>query len=167
MLVLKDRPDFTEGQGDKYFACHICGTPRYWAVIHFDSGSVAPTVSETVTGATTGDTGTIDTVTLSSGTYAGGDAVGVIVLKDVSGYSRDTMLIFQDDENLNGSTSGNNFATVNGTPGMTKNGRLYPDWATVEYEGRRYCLDHFQWRWEKEWLDDEKIDISETERYKD
>jgi hypothetical protein len=166
MLVLKDRPDFTEGQGDKYYECHICGPQKYWSVIHFDSGSVAPTVGETVTGATTADTGTIETVTLSSGTYAGRDAVGVIVLSGVSGYNRDTLLVFQNDEALNGSTSGNDFATVNGTTGVTRNGRIYPEWAIVEYEGRRYCRDHFPWRWRREWEKDTALDISESDRFK-
>jgi hypothetical protein len=165
MLVLKDRPDFRQGQGDKYFPCHICGPEKTWAVVHFDSGSVAPTVGETVTGATTADTGVIDTVTLSSGSYAGGDAVGVIVLSSVTGYSRDTSLVFQDNEALTGSTSGADFATVNGVTGVTRNGRLYPEWATVEYDGRRYCNAHFPWRYRREWEDDSKIDITE-ERYK-
>jgi hypothetical protein len=165
MLILKGRPDFSEGQGDHYYECYICGTVSYVAVIHFDSGSVAPKVGETVTGATTGDTGVIDTVTLSSGTYAGGDAVGVIVLTSISGYSRDTLLVFQDNEALNGSTSGADFATVKGVTGATRNGRLYPEWATVEYNGRRYCRDHFPWKYRREWQDDEKIDLQE-ERYK-
>ena len=166
MLVLKGRPDFSDGEGDHYYECHICGPQAYYAVIHFDSGSVAPTVGETVTGATTSDTGVIDTVTLSSGTYAGGDAIGVIVLKSVTGYNTDTLLIFQDNEVLNGSTSGNDFATVNGRTGVTRNGRLYPEWATVEYDGRRYCKDHFPWQYKREWEDDSKLDIKETERYK-
>jgi hypothetical protein len=166
MLILKGRPDFSEGQGDHYYECHICGTVSYVSVLHFDSGSVVPTVGETVTGATTGDTGVIDSVTLSSGTYAGGDAIGVIVLSSVTGYNQDTLLVFQNDENLNGSTSGANFATVNGTMGVTRNGRVYPEWMTIEYEGRRYCRDHFPWRYRREWQDDEKIDLKETERYK-
>jgi hypothetical protein len=165
MDILKGRPDFQEGKGDRYYECYICGPQKYWAVIHFDSGSVAPTVGETVTGATTSDTGVIDTVTLSSGTYAGGDAVGVIVLSSVNGYNRDTLLVFQDNEALNGSTSVADFATVNGTTGVTRNGRLYPEWATVEYDGRRYCNAHFPWRYKREWEDDSKIDIQE-ERYK-
>jgi hypothetical protein len=65
----------------------------YW-VFDFDAGDTEVTAGQTVTGATSGATGTalIDGV-LSSGTYAGSDAVGYLVLYNVTG-------TFQDDENL-------------------------------------------------------------------
>lgn len=166
MLDLKGRADFRQGQGDRYYACHICGPVEYRVVLHFDSGSTEPTVGETVTGSTSTNAGVVDSITLTSGTYAGGDAAGVVVLTSPTGYNRDTAVIFSDDETLNGSTSGTNFATVNGVHGVTFDGRVYPEWQTVEYEGRRYCADHFPWRFRREWQDEQDIKIDENERWK-
>ena len=80
----------------------------------FDSGSVEPTVGETVTGATSTDTAIVYSVTLSSGSWAVGNAAGNLVLISPTGYKADYS-IFADNELLNGSTAGNNFATANGT----------------------------------------------------
>lgn len=65
----------------------------YW-VLQFDAGIAAVSEGDTVTGATSGATGValIDGV-VSSGSYGGSDAVGYLVLTEVSG-------TFQDDEDL-------------------------------------------------------------------
>ncbi len=160
------REGFTEGQGDRYRHCHICGPVKYRAIIHFDSGSVEPTVGETVTGATSTNTGVIEYVQLTEGAYADGDAVGVIVLTSPSGYNANTSRIFSDDEALNGSAAGDDFATVKGQPGVTVSGRLHPDWNLVEYRGIYYCRDHFRWYFKQEWQDEAKPDINENERGK-
>jgi hypothetical protein len=166
MLTLKDRTDFTEGQGDTYDTCLICGPEKMRALIYFDSGSVAPTVGETVTGATTSDTGVIEHVTLISGTYAGGDATGAIVVTSPTGYNSDTLVIFEDDETLTGSTSGSNFATVNGNCGVTRSGRIYRTQDLIEYRGNKYCNSHFGFRFRRQWLDEADVNISESERNK-
>lgn len=77
----------------------------YW-VLAFDSGSTEVTEGDTVTGATSGATGIalIDGI-LDSGTYGGGDAVGSLILYNVSG-------TFQDNEGLEVSAS--NVATADG-----------------------------------------------------
>ena len=160
------RSDFTELAGDKYDSCTICGTQTYRVVVHFDSGSVAPTVGETVTGATSTDTGVIESVTLTSGTYAGGDAAGIIILTSPTGYDGNTSLIFSDNEHLNGSTSGANFSDVNGITGINRSGRLHPDWNLITYRGVKYCKAHFFYRFKREWEDESKIDISESLRGK-
>ena len=166
MIDLKDKPDFREGDGDSYDSCVICGPIERRAVIHFDSGSTEPTVDETITGATTSDTGVVENYQLESGTWAGGDAVGTIVVTSPSGYNADSLAIFQDDENLNGSTAGSNFATVKGEPGVIQDGRIYPEWMLVEYRGNKYCRDHFYFKFKREWLDDQGVDISEKDRSK-
>lgn len=72
--------------------------------LDFTSGSVEPTVGETITGATSGETCVLVSVTLLSGAYVDTDAAGYLYVENVSG-------AFQS-ENLNGSTSGANFATI-------------------------------------------------------
>ena len=88
--------------GEKWDECVMCGARRIRALVHFDSGSVEPTYGETVTGATSGDTMVMDRYVLISGTYAGGDAVGVFEGTSPTGYNDIALEIFQNDENLNG-----------------------------------------------------------------
>lgn len=65
----------------------------YW-VLDFDAGTTAVSEGDTVTGATSGATGEalVDSV-VESGSYAGNDAAGYLVLTNVSG-------TFQDNEDL-------------------------------------------------------------------
>jgi hypothetical protein len=160
------RSEFTELQGDKYDTCHVCGPLKYRAVVHFDSGSVAPTVGETVTGATSADTGIVEFAQLTEGSYAGGDAVGVMVLNTPTGYDQYNLSIFSDDENLNGSTAGDNFATVKGICGVSKSGRVHPDSNLVKYRGIKYCTEHFMFMFKKSWEDEATLNINEKERGK-
>lgn len=158
------RSDYDLNAGEKWDECVLCGSRLYRALVHFDSGSVAPTVGETVTGATSTDTGVIANVTLISGTYAGGDATGVIEMTSPTGYDSIQLDIFTDNENLNGSTSGANFATVNKTGTVQVWGRLIPDGEIIEYRGKNYCRPHFMFKFENEWKDDAEIDRSEGDR---
>jgi len=83
------------------------GTP---ITLNYDSGGVTePVLGETVTGASSGRTGTIAAYTTASGTWAGGDAAGVLTIIIASGATA-----FTDDEALNGSSAGANFATADG-----------------------------------------------------
>lgn len=66
-------------------------------------GTTAPTIGETVTGATSGATGVIVDWAVTAGTWAAGDAAGLLILRLVSGTFA--------SENLNGSAAGSNFAT--------------------------------------------------------
>ena len=62
----------------------------YW-VLSFDTGSIVePAVDATVIGATSGATGKIGLVVLTSGTWAGNNAAGYLVLFNVSGTFVDT-----------------------------------------------------------------------------
>lgn len=81
------------------------------ATMAFTSGgTTAPVVGETVTGATSGATATIVDWYVTSGTWAGGDAAGTLILKQVSGTF--------GSENLNGSSAGSNFATGAAVAGL-------------------------------------------------
>lgn len=142
---------FDEAQNSEWRECVVCGTRSYIGIVYFDSGSVAPTVGETITGATSGNTGVIGTVWLRSGSYAGGDAAGVIELSSPTGYERENYTMFSDNELLNGSTSGSNMSTVNGTGSVSINGVLYPQKDMVEYKGKYYCQPHFLYRFRQEW----------------
>lgn len=51
----------------------------------FNTGSVAFTVGQLITGASSGATGTIVSVTVSSGSFVGGDAAGTIVVRSGNG----------------------------------------------------------------------------------
>jgi hypothetical protein len=48
--------------------------------LHFDSGSEEPSVGDTISGATSGSTAVVHRVLLLSGTWAGGDATGIIYI---------------------------------------------------------------------------------------
>ena len=79
---------------------------NYW-VLGFDQGDTAISAEDIVTGASSGATGTVlYDVTPATGSYAGSDATGDIVLTNVSG-------TFEDNENLQVSAA--QVAVANGT----------------------------------------------------
>ena len=75
--------------------------------VPFDGGSSEIIVGETITGATSGATGTVTLVVVTGGTWGGGDAEGYILIESASG-------IFENNEEIDGSTSGNDAAEVDG-----------------------------------------------------
>ena len=92
-------------------ACMFKATAGGWVeqtfgnVLFFDAGTSAFVEEETVTGGTSGATGTVKRVGLQLGTWNDNAASGFLVLSSVSG-------TFQDNETLSGSGSG--AATANG-----------------------------------------------------
>lgn len=154
------RSDFSRNEGAKWYECVLCGTKRTKVLVHFDSGSVAPTTGETITGATSTDTFVVEGYTLISGTFAGGDAVGVIEGKTPTGYDDNNLEVFTNNENLNGSVAGANFATVNGIGAVQISGRLIPDSKIIEYQGKNYCQDHFRFMFENTWEDEARIETN-------
>ena len=154
------RSDFTESQGDKYDFCYVCGPIKYRVVVHFDGSSATPTVGETITGVTTADTGVVERATMTTAT------AGVMILTSPTGYDNESSVIFQDNEYLTGTTSGASFAAVDGGCGINRSGRLHPDWNLIEYQGRKYCAEHFKFMFEKDWLDAIRPDLDENLRYK-
>jgi len=71
----------------------------------FTSGSTAFTIGEILTGATSGTTATVIDFHLTGGSWVGGDAAGVVYLKQKSA----TAFVA---ENLNGATAGVNCASI-------------------------------------------------------
>lgn len=71
-----------------------------------DSGSDLPNVDEVLTGATSGAVGTVVTVNDTGGDWGAANGEGEITMNICSGR-------FHDNEDLNGSVSGNNCCTVN------------------------------------------------------
>jgi len=72
--------------GYERFDGHTSPSAASYSVLKFDQGEIEVSEDDTVTGATSGATGKalIDGV-LESGTYAGTDAVGYLVLTELSG----------------------------------------------------------------------------------
>lgn len=64
--------------------------------LKFKTGSAAINVGDTVAGATSTDTAVVTQVQITSGTWGGGDAAGILLIKAPSG----TSPYFQDGENL-------------------------------------------------------------------
>ena len=161
---LPHRSDYDRNPAEKWYECCLCGTKRIKVLVHFDSGSVAPTTGETITGATSLDTAVVEGYTVYSGTVAGGDAAGVIEANTPTGYDSVNLEIFQNDEALNGSTSGNDFATVNKTGAVQISGRLVPESDTIEYGGKRYCRQHFRFKFEQTWKEEMDVGKGEGDR---
>jgi len=84
-----------------------CMTARKYTISFTGGGTEQVEPGDTVTGATSGATGLVDSVSLSTGAWADGDAAGTITMRRVSG-------TFQNGENLNISEQ-NNVATTAST----------------------------------------------------
>jgi hypothetical protein len=167
MIELPDC-DLENLSGEERLDCCKCGTRYKHSEVAFDSGSAAPTVGETMTGATSGDTGVVVGTELYSGSYAGGDATGVVTLSTLTGVSKDgdTLIetVFQDNEELNGSTGGDSMMTVNGSPQVQKYGRLYAASDVTTFRGQRYCNAHALAVSRNILIDELLIDANESDR---
>lgn len=103
--------------------------------IKFTSGSVEFTVGETLTGATSGKTATVVNWYEDSGTWAGGNATGVVWVSSPSG-------AFNSSENLNGSTGGTNIATTTATNTSGGTDTARPDVGDIiTYDGTNYYME--------------------------
>lgn len=84
-----------------------CIAGRRWS-IKYDSGSFEPQPGDTITGATSGATATIEYITKSTGTWSGGDAAGTMYLRRLTG-------TWTNNESVNDTTeSQNNCLTIDG-----------------------------------------------------
>jgi hypothetical protein len=158
------RSDYDRDSDEKWVECVLCGTKRIRGLVHFTSGSVTPTSGETITGATSTDTMVITKYVLISGTFAGGDAVGIFEGTSPTGYDDGNLEIFTSGENLNGSVSGSNFATTANKGAVSISGRLIADGDIVEYQGKNYCRPHFRFKFSNDFIDETKMDIDEGDR---
>lgn len=147
----------------RYRECIMCGYNQYMATIDFTAGTVEPVAGETLTGALSGDTAIVDSVQLTSGTYAGGDAAGRILCITPTSWDRLQYSIFTPGESITGSTGGAGMLTVtNGD--IRVNSRLSAEAETVLVDGVRYCQYHYQLRWPKRLLAEYIPDADEQER---
>ena len=80
-------------------------------LLAFDAGSVELSEGDAITGATSGETATVTSVTITGGTIAAGDAAGYISVKDNSG-------TWTDDEDIQ--FNGITYAVVNGASEPTQ-----------------------------------------------
>jgi hypothetical protein len=158
------RSDNPKDAGEKWDECCMCGSRRYSALVHFYSGRVAPTIGEKITGLTSGDTCIVEDYKLISGTYAGGDAVGIIIGNTPTGYDNINLEVFHKDEELDGSISGVNMANATRHGAVQIAGRLIADGDLITYRGKKYCSQHFTYKFEHDWLDEVKIDRDEGDR---
>jgi hypothetical protein len=152
--------EFGECRNYSWRSCRVCGTTQFKAVVYFDGGSKEPAVGETATGGTSTHSGVIEKVYVRSGSWTGGDASGCLELTSPTGYERENYTIFQNNENLNGSVCGNDFAEVDTVGSVVINGVLYPDKDMVEYQGQWFCKAHFAWKFGHEWATEETFKSS-------
>jgi len=149
------RRDF---EHEKYVSCPMCGAWFVRFELSYDAGSVAPTIGETITGAG-GCTGVVTAYSLDSGTWAGGDAAGVIELSGVTGSA--DFLAYVDNEALTGSST---FAGTADGQAIQKNyGHRIPYSQAVQRDGKYWCISHHNFRFNKKDRDEAKIRVEEID----
>ena len=162
-------PSMSPGHNEKWKTCVMCSIEDKTCELKYDAGRIAePTVGETFTGATSGDTGVVTVVqTLISGTWVGSDATGYITLDTLTGDDGEQLTMFQDNEAINGSTTGDNCLTADGEGQVNIDGIFYPRRLLVKLRGKWLCQWHYRFRTKLEHLDEQRIDVSERERGKE
>jgi hypothetical protein len=154
--------------GNRNRACKVHGNLNKQVELRITSGSVAPTVGETLTGATSGDTGVVVLVQLESGSWAGGDAVAAVVINNHTGVDADTGEWGSTTETINGSTGGTNMMTRFVAPEQSI-GIIFPESSMVFHENAWYCIDCYRRKFVKKYLDEWVVtdddDYLRTDRY--
>lgn len=161
--------------GLRWYTCEICGTDHKTVELQFENGSTEPSADDVLTGASSGDSGTVESVDLWSGSWAGNDAAGIIELSSPSGLtgqttSTDTFTAFTLSENIDNTTTAASTVMTCHSENLGQGkqyGRFHPEGDVVKYRGRTYCHWHFNFRFWREWYDDEDlshIDEDYTER---
>lgn len=161
-------PSMSPGEHSKWKPCRLCTTKWVTAELKFDSGSTVPTVGETLTGATSGDTGVVTEIeTLLSGAWGDSDATGYLHVDTLVGNDDEQYSIFEDDELINGSTAGSDCLTADGQGNVKIWAVMYPKRLMVKEEGHWYCLWHHKFRFSPRFRDREKLVVTEEERGKE
>lgn len=151
-------PALTPPQDEEWESCARCGKLQIRVWMRFDAGKSAPTVGETLTGDSSGDTGVVEKVVLEGGSYAGDDAYGTISLTSPSGIDAEG-LWGTDNETLTGTTGGTAFLTLNDNGFEKRIGRLWPKDQLVFRKGKYWCEQHYRWKFYKTDLNEAKINI--------
>ncbi len=146
---------------ERYRECPMCSAWYERYELSFDAGSAEPTDGETVTGAG-GCTGVVTDYTLESGTWAGGDAAGVVELSGVTGATDG--LAFVDDEALTGSSTF--VGTANGVALQKKYGERRPTGECSFRDGYWWCNTHYNFRFNKQDVDTAPLRVEEV-KYQD
>jgi hypothetical protein len=162
-------PGSFENLGQGWRVCQLCGTLLDRVEIVYEQGNTSPVVGETLTGATSGDTGVVEEVVLSSGSWTGHTASGVIVLKDYTGVHTTTGAggdvdeCFQANETVDGSTGGVGILTSSAPGAIVKSGLMYPRSRMTNYNGRWLCDFHYRMKQKADTMDQsQKPNLSEV-----
>ncbi len=139
--------------------CVFCGKKHIQVDLKFNSGSVEPTVGETLTGATSTSTAVVVATVLTSGTWAGSDAAGWVTCSSPSAWDGDTGRWGSENEAITGSVSA--VFTLSRYGIIKKYGTLHASGDLIERDGRRYCKEHYRWFWRPKDRDDQQTDIKE------
>lgn len=142
---------------DAWRRCVLCCARATYVEAPFDNGTAEFAKGETVTGATSGDTGIVAEVELVSGSWAGGDAAGYLTLSSPTGLDSDGHW-GEDNETIT-STSGS--ATLNGKGTKKVQGFSYPQRDMVFADGRWYCRWHYNYRFKRKREDENVITIQD------
>lgn len=163
-------------RNERWYSCEICGTDHKTVELMFISGTAEPSIGDVLTGDTSGHSGTVSKVTVwtpSNGQWDGDEsATGIIELTSPSGLRSQTadtnpFTMFTLSEEINNTTTAaDNVMSCHATIlGAGKQyGRFHPESRIIKYRGKKYCREHFTFRFEREWNEEEKIDIKEDNR---
>jgi hypothetical protein len=161
------RPRFRRNTdlGQRWYPCVVCGTDHQTIELQYITGSTEPSVDDVLAGATSGHGGIVVSVDLWSGTWAGGDAAGLIELSSPVGLSSQTadsnpFTAFTLSENIDNSTTEDTsvMACHATNYGQGKQyGRFHPENSIIRYRGKNYCPWHFNYRFEREWREEERL----------
>ena len=110
LMALSYNGDWSQGASGIMVLINITGTfvdneALQMPLLAFDTGSKELTAGDTITGATSGKTAIVTSVTITGGTIDAGDAAGYISVKNNSG-------TWTNSENIQ--VNGSNYAAVNG-----------------------------------------------------
>lgn len=139
--------------------CVLCGAKWTRVGLKFDTGATEPQADETLTGATSTDTGVVTEVILISGAWDG-TAAGYLEMKSEIGIDEDGHW-GTDNENINGSVGGTSIIKVDGEGWQMINGILYPESRMIEVDGKWFCKGHYNFRHRRKKMDEQIPDISE------
>jgi len=168
MSPLKIRYSWPSKSHKPYGTCALCSPKLIQFELRFDQGSVAPIADEILTGDSSEATGVVATHTISpagteqtetdlyleSGTWAGGDAKGFVVLNSCTGVTEDDddgRFCFEDNEDITGDTAA---VLVADDVAVEKVYMIpWPKTMLSKYEGKWYCPYHYRFRSTKKEVD--------------
>ena len=156
--------DKDRNQGLPWGECILCGTLSHQAAMRFKDGTVQPQVGEVLSGVTTGRTGIVSAVFLESGAWDGTGA-GTIQMISPTGFDGMDLILFLDGEVITGSIGGAGLVATDGDAWVTVSGKMYHRQQVVVYNGQKFCLPHFRYRYYHRFIDQAKIDLPEDIRF--